>query len=63
MDFFFWGGGGDFWATYDRQSSDQAMDFQIFKKKICESKVLRLLPNVCDFQKEDHTLGYGFKNL
>jgi hypothetical protein len=23
----------------------------------------RLLPNVCDFQEENHTLGYGFKNL
>jgi hypothetical protein len=21
------------------------------------------LPNVCDFQKENHTLRYGFKNL
>jgi hypothetical protein len=30
------------------------------KKK---SAVLRLLPNVCDFQKENHILGYGFKNL
>jgi hypothetical protein len=25
-------------------------------RKICEPKVLRLLPNVCDFQKENHTL-------
>jgi hypothetical protein len=23
----------------------------------------RLLPNVCDVQKENLTLGYGFKNL
>jgi hypothetical protein len=39
------------------------MDFENLKKKICEPKVSRLLPNVCDFQKENHTLGYGFKNL
>jgi hypothetical protein len=26
-------------------------------------KVSRLLPNVCDFQKGNHTLGYEFKNL
>jgi hypothetical protein len=39
------------------------MDFKILKKKIREPKALKLLPNVCDFQKENHTLGYGFKNL
>ncbi len=36
------------------------------KKKIRKPKVWRFLPNVCDFQKENqenHTLGYGFKNL
>jgi hypothetical protein len=33
------------------------------KKKICESKVSRLLPNVFDFLKENHTLGHGFKNI
>jgi hypothetical protein len=33
------------------------MDFKILKKKIREPKVLRLLPNVCDFRKENHTLG------
>jgi hypothetical protein len=32
------------------------------KKKIHEAKVSRLLPNVCDFQKENHTLGCVFKN-
>ncbi len=32
------------------------------KKTICEPKVSRLLSNVCNFQKENHTLGYGFKN-
>ncbi len=32
------------------------------QEKICKPKVWRLLPNVCDFQK-NHTLGYGFKNL
>jgi len=37
--------------------------FKNLKKKICEPKVSRLLPNVCDFQKENHTLVYGFKNL
>jgi hypothetical protein len=38
------------------------MDFKI-RKKIREPKVLRLLPNVCDYQKENHSLVYGFKNL
>jgi hypothetical protein len=33
------------------------------RKKNREQKVLRLLPNVCDFQTENHTLKYGFKNL
>ncbi len=35
-----------------------AYGFLKFKKKIREPKVSRLLPNVCDFQKE-----YGLKNL
>jgi hypothetical protein len=35
------------------------MDFKNLKEKIWEPKVLRLLPNVCDFQKDR----YGFKNL
>jgi hypothetical protein len=26
-----------------------------------QPKVSSFLPNVCDFQKENHTLGYGFK--
>jgi hypothetical protein len=39
------------------------MDFKILKKKTREPKASRLLPNVCDFQKENHTLEYGFKNL
>jgi hypothetical protein len=37
------------------------MDLRKLKKKICEPKVSRLLPNVCGFQKENHTLGYGLK--
>jgi hypothetical protein len=39
------------------------VDFKNLEEKICEPKVSRLLSNVCDFQKENHTLGYGFKNL
>jgi hypothetical protein len=39
------------------------MDFKNLKTKTKEPKVSRLLSNVCDFQKESHTLGYGFKNL
>jgi hypothetical protein len=35
------------------------MDFENLKKKPCKPKALRLLPNVCDFQKENHILGYG----
>jgi hypothetical protein len=41
----------------------QPMDFKNIKKKIREPKVSRLLPNISDFQKENHNLGYGFKNL
>ncbi len=37
--------------------------FQKSQEKIRKPKVSRLLPNVCDFQKENHILGYGFKNL
>jgi hypothetical protein len=44
------------------------MDVKILKKKICEPKILRLLPNVCDFQKKPtqgmdlkiYSLAYGF---
>ncbi len=39
------------------------MDFKNLKKKMHEPKLLRLLSNVCDFHKENHTLEYGFKNL
>jgi hypothetical protein len=39
------------------------MDFKKSQGKNPQPKVLRLLPNVCDFQKENHTLGDGFKNL
>jgi hypothetical protein len=39
----------------------------IQNNKEIHRKVLRLLPNVCDFQKENHLwvypIGYGFKNL
>jgi hypothetical protein len=38
------------------------MDFRNLKKKICKPKLSRLWPNICEFQKENHTLGYGFKN-
>jgi hypothetical protein len=41
----------------------QPIDLKNLKQKICKPKVLRLLPSVCDFQKETGTLGYGFKNL
>jgi hypothetical protein len=39
------------------------MDIKNLKKKIRESKVSRLLPNICDFQKVNHAQGYRFKNL
>jgi hypothetical protein len=35
------------------------MDLKKLKKKILKPKVLRLLPNVHNFQKENHTPGYG----
>jgi hypothetical protein len=37
--------------------------FKIARKKIREPKVLRLVPNVCDFRNENHTQRYEFKNL
>jgi hypothetical protein len=37
--------------------------YEFKKKKNYKPKVLRLLPSVWDIQKENHTLGYGFKNL
>jgi hypothetical protein len=39
------------------------MDLKNLQKKNIEPKVWRLLPNVCDFQKENNIQGYGFKNL
>jgi hypothetical protein len=39
------------------------MNFKNRKKKIREPKVSRLLPNVCDFQKEKQTLVYELENL
>jgi hypothetical protein len=36
------------------------MDFKNLKEKIIELTASRLLGNVCDFQKENHTLGYGW---
>jgi hypothetical protein len=38
------------------------MDLKNLKKNIREPKV-SLLPNDCDFQKENQTLGSGFKSL
>jgi hypothetical protein len=32
-------------------------------RKMPRTKVSRLLPIDFDFQKENHSLGYGFKNL
>jgi hypothetical protein len=41
-----------------------AYEFSKFQeKKSANQKVSRLLPNVCDFQKENHILGHGFKNI
>jgi hypothetical protein len=54
-----WGGAGVFLAETD---SKQTKIHRKTLKYIFESKVWRLLPNVCDFQKT-HTLGCGFKNL
>jgi len=39
------------------------MYFKNIKKIFLESKALGLSQNVCNFQKENHTLEYGFKNL
>jgi hypothetical protein len=43
----------------------QPMDVKILKKKICEPKVFRLLPNVRAFQKEKKGMDSKFykKNL
>jgi hypothetical protein len=37
-------------------------DFKIFFKNL-RAKSLETFANVCDFQKENRTLGYEFKNL
>jgi hypothetical protein len=37
------------------------MDFKNLKENIREPKASRHLPNVCDFQKENHTLGMDLK--
>jgi hypothetical protein len=39
----------------------QPTDLNHLKKNFCELKVSRLLPNVCDFPKENHTLGIDLK--
>jgi hypothetical protein len=39
------------------------MGFKNLNKKICEAKFSTLLPNVREFQEENLTPGYGFKNL
>ncbi len=38
------------------------MDFENIKKNP-RTKILETFVMVCDFQKENHTVGYGFKNL
>jgi hypothetical protein len=40
-----------------------AYGFEKSKEKNPQTKVSRFLLNFCDFQKENHNLGYGFKNL
>jgi hypothetical protein len=40
-----------------------AFGFKKSQEKIRKLKVSRLLPNLWDFPKKFHTLGYGFKNL
>jgi hypothetical protein len=42
---------------------NQPMDLKNLKKKSGGPKFSRVLPNVCDFPKENHTLGYGYKNI
>jgi hypothetical protein len=36
---------------------------KISRKKSANQKSLELLPNMYDLKKENHTLGYGFKNI
>jgi hypothetical protein len=36
--------------------SIKAYGFKNLKKKLSEPKVFRVLPNVCDFKNENHTL-------
>jgi hypothetical protein len=36
----------------NNKNTYQPMDFKNLEKKICKPKVLRLLPNVYDFQKK-----------
>jgi hypothetical protein len=46
-------------AMFSFDSED--MDLENPRQKIREQKFWRLLPNVCNFQKENHTLRYGFQ--
>jgi hypothetical protein len=48
---------------HPKENPYQPIDFKISRKRIGKPKDSRLLPNVCDFHKGDHTLWYGFKNL
>jgi hypothetical protein len=45
------------------QNNQKSKGFKNLKKKIHEPKVSRLLPNVCNFQKENHILWYGLKKI
>jgi hypothetical protein len=37
--------------------------YGLLKSQIKNPRTKKSLENVCDFSKENHTLGYGFKNL
>jgi hypothetical protein len=45
------------------QNNQNSIGKSKISRKNREPKVSRLLPNVFDFQTENHTLVYGFKNL
>ncbi len=50
-------------TTKIHRKSIPAYGFKKSQAKNLQPKVWVLLASVCDFQKENHTLGYGFKNL
>jgi hypothetical protein len=51
------------WSNATEHTRDGSHRYNFAESLETFSADSRLLPNVCDIQKENHTLGYGFNNL